>query len=171
MASKDLIFDISQLDFDKPIADIEAIRKVNPQRFDMEHLTAVVYEDLEEFICVGYKDLGDDEFWIPGHMPGMPLMPGVIQLEAMAQLCSYFVQKNDLLGADMLGFGGLEDVRFRDPVRPGDRLVLMGVLTKLRRRRMCVCRFQCLVGDSVVCEGAIKGIPLPLEALQQMSSQ
>ncbi len=49
-------------------------------------------------------------------------MPGVVMLEAAAQMCSYFAHKYDLLGTSMVGFGGLEDVRFRDPVIPGDRL-------------------------------------------------
>ena len=48
----------------------------------------------------------------------MPLMPGVVMLEAVAQLASYFSQHNDLLGADMVGFGGLDDVRFRGVVTP-----------------------------------------------------
>ena len=75
-------------------------------------------------------------------MPGMPLMPGVVMLEAAAQLCSYYAQRADLLGTRMIGFGGLEDVRFRDPVFPGDRLVLICQLVKARRGRMLVSRFQ-----------------------------
>lgn len=167
MAGKELIVDISQIDFDRPIATIEEIRKYNPQRFEMEQLTAVVLEDPEANICVGYKDLSDDEFWTRGHMPGMPLMPGVIQLEAMAQLCSYFVVKYDLLHAPMIGFGGVEDCRFREPVRPGGRIILLAKLTRVRPRRMCVCRFQGVVDDRVVVDGMLKGIPLPIDALTQ----
>ena len=168
MASKQLIVELSELDFENPIGDIEVIREQNPQRFEMEQLTAIVYEDLERNICVGYKDVSNDEFWMRGHMPGMPLMPGVIMLEAAAQLCSYFVQKHDLLGSAMVGFGGLEEVRFRDPVLPGSRLILMCELTKLRRGRMLVSRFQGIVGESIAVEGIIKGIPIPIEALKQM---
>ena len=58
----------------------------------MEQLTAIVFDDVERGICVGYKDISPDEFWVRGHMPGMPLMPGVIMCEAAAQLCSYHVQ-------------------------------------------------------------------------------
>jgi 3-hydroxyacyl-[acyl-carrier-protein] dehydratase len=80
-------------------------------------------------------------------------------------MCSYFVQKYELLGAPMVGFGGLEDVRFRDPVVPGDRLVFISQLTKVRRGRMIVCLFQGVVNGNVVVEGGIKGIPIPIEAL------
>ncbi|MBP90450.1 MAG: beta-hydroxyacyl-ACP dehydratase [Planctomycetaceae bacterium] len=171
MAAKDLIFDFATLDFDKPTADIETIRKYNPQRFEMEHLTAIVHEDPENHICVGYKDVTEDEFWIRGHMPGIPLMPGVIMLEAAAQLCSYLVQRYDLLGTKMVGFGGLEDVRFRDPVLPGDRLILLCELIKARRMRMMISRFQGVVGDKIVFEGKIKGIPIPVDALEKLREQ
>ncbi|MEZ6109767.1 MAG: 3-hydroxyacyl-ACP dehydratase FabZ family protein [Pirellulaceae bacterium] len=167
MAGKDLIVDLASLDMTNVVADIEEIRKHNPQRFEMEQLTAIVYEDLENLICVGYKDLTHDEFWVRGHMPGMPLMPGVVMLEAAAQLCSYFVQKYDLLGAAMVGFGGLEDVRFRDPVIPGDRLILMCRQLKARRGRMLVSAFQGVVGTELVVDGVLKGIPIPVEALNE----
>lgn len=165
MAGKPLIVDLANIDFNNVIADIDEIRKFNPQRFEMEQLTAIVYEDMERKTCAGYKDITDQEFWVRGHMPGMPLMPGVVMLEAAAQMCSYFVQRHNLLGSKIVGFGGLEEVRFRDPVRPGDRLILMCELTKIRFGRMIVCRFQGVVGTSVVVEGELKGIPLPVDAL------
>lgn len=160
MSAKQLIVDLSQIDMNHVIADLGEIRRLNPQRFEMEQLHAVVYEDISRHICVGYKDVTRDEFWVRGHMPGMPLMPGVMMLEAAAQLCSYFVQKFNLLQSEMVGFGGLEEVRFRDPVVPGDRLILLSEMTKVRPRRMIVSRFQGVVRDSIVVEGTLKGIPL-----------
>ena len=147
MPGKELIVELSKLDFENPVADIEVIRQYNPQRHEMEQLTGVVYEDPENHICVGYKDVTLDEFWVRGHMPTMPLMPGVVMLEAVAQLCSYYVQRYDLLGSEMVGFGGLEDVRFRGPVLPGDRLLIATALIKVRRGRMIVCQFQGFVGE------------------------
>lgn len=161
MAAKDLILDPATLDLDQVLADAEAIRRVNPQRFEMEQLTAVVYEDQEAKICAGYKDCQENEFWTRGHMPGMPVMPGVLMCEAAAQLCSYLCQKHDLLGARMMGFGGLDEVRFREPVCPGDRLLLVCQVLKLRRGAMVVCRFQGFVSEALVVEGQIRGVPLP----------
>ena len=166
VANKDLIIDLAEIDLSRVVAGVEDIRRHNPQRFAMEQLTAIVHEDLSRHICVGYKDTSHEDFWVTGHMPGLPLMPGVVMCEAAAQLSSYYVQKHDLLGAELVGLGGLEEVRFREMVRPGDRLVIVSQLTKVRRGAMIVCRFQCFVGDSMVCEGKIKGIPLPLEALR-----
>ncbi|HEX4148519.1 MAG TPA: 3-hydroxyacyl-ACP dehydratase FabZ family protein [Pirellulales bacterium] len=165
MAGKDLILDFAQYDLDHVLADIEEIRRYNLQRYEMEQLTAIVYEDPERQVCVGYKDHGPDEFWARGHMPGMPLLPGVLMCEAAAQMCSYYTIKFDLLHTNMVGFGGMDEVRFRDPVRPGDRLVIVSQILKLRRGAMVVSRFQGFVRHSLVCEGQIKGVPLPAERL------
>ena len=156
---QETLIDLSLFDVDQPIADIEEIRKYNPQRHEMEQLTAVLYEDLENHCCAAVKDLTDSEFWVRGHMPGMPLMPGVVMLEAVAQLSSYFTQKHDLLGSEMVGF------RFRGVVSPGDRLILLVKMVKTRRGRMIVADFQGIVGDTVVLEGTLRGIPIPVDAL------
>ena len=166
MAVKDLICDFSEYDLGHVIANAEEIRRYNPQRYELEQLTAIVHEDAEKKACVGYKDITDREFWVRGHMPGIPIMPGVLMCEAAAQLASYYVTKCDLFGSNtILGFGGLEDVHFRGIVRPGDRLVIVAQLIKVRRGAMIVCRFQCFVGQNLVCDGQIKGIPLPQEML------
>jgi 3-hydroxyacyl-[acyl-carrier-protein] dehydratase len=171
VSAKDLLVDISSIDFDRPVATTEDIRRVNPQRHEMEQLTAIVYVDPKKYECVGYKDVTEQDFWVRGHMPGMPLMPGVIMLECIAQLCSYVSQKYDLLGAEMVGFGGLEEVRFRDPVLPGDRLIVMCALDKVRRGRMIICRFQGVVGENIVIEGILKGIPIPVEYVRKLAAE
>lgn len=171
MVAKDFIIDPDTLDFTKVLADINEIRKYNPQRFEMEQLTAIVYEDPEKYICVGYKDITEDEFWVRGHMPGMPLMPGVVMLEAVAQVCCYCSHKYKLLDDAMVGFGGLEEVRFRDPVLPGSRLIVMCELLKLRKPRLIVCRFQGVVGRSIVVEGNLKGIPIPVDYLKDLQTK
>ena len=168
--AKDFIVDPNILDFDNVIADLDEIRRHNAQRFEMEQLTAIIYEDQVRHACAGYKDITDQEFWVRGHMPGMPLMPGVVMLESAAQMCSYFAHKYNLLGDGMVGFGGLEDVRFRDPVVPGDRLIVMCELIKARRNRMIVCRFQGVVDGNLVLEGILKGIPIPTEALARFKT-
>lgn len=161
MSTKEPIVDLDAIDLDQVVADLETIRRYNPQRFEMEQLTAVAFEDTERKLCVGYKDITEDEFWVRGHMPGVPLMPGVLICEAAAQLSSYFVHRYGLMGESVVGFGGLEGVRFRDPVRPGSRLVIVCAAVRLRPRAMIVCDFQAYVERTLVCEGTIKGIPLP----------
>lgn len=165
MAKKPQILDPSCYDLDHVVADIEAIRRYNRQRFEMEQLTAIVYEDPVEHVCVGYKDLTEDEFWARGHFPGVPLMPGVVMCESAAQMASYYTKKHELMDAPIVGFGGLKNVHFRDVVRPGERFVVVGRLLKVRRMIM-TCQFECLVRENVVCDGILKGIPLSDELLR-----
>jgi 3-hydroxyacyl-[acyl-carrier-protein] dehydratase len=86
--------------------------------------------------------------------------------EAAAQLSSYYSQRYNLLDAQVVGFGGLEEVRFREPVVPGDRLVIAVERIRVRPRAMIVCRFQGLVRENIVVDGIIKGVPLPIDMLE-----
>src|SRR5262249_8150177 len=100
-----------------------------------------------------------DEFWVRGHMPGYPLMPGVLMCEAAAQLCSYYITSRNLIQGDFMGFGGFENVRFRYPVRPGDRLLLIAKVTRMNRRQP-IFSVQGFVGATMVFHGDILGMPL-----------
>ncbi len=151
--------DPSQLNFNQVLAGRKEIEQVNPQRFEMEQLTAIVHVDKDQHLVAGYKDVTADEFWVRGHMPDYPLMPGVLMCEAAAQLCSYYIMTSGLMQGDFLGFGGMENVRFRGPVRPGDRLVLIGKGVKMHRRQ-CIFNVQGFVGSTMVFHADIIGVPL-----------
>nr|WP_231734074.1 3-hydroxyacyl-ACP dehydratase FabZ family protein [Calycomorphotria hydatis] len=155
-----LLYNIDEIDFSQPVYDLDAIREVNPQRFEMEQLTAIVHIDRDLHGAVGYKQLTEDEFWCKGHMPGYPLMPGVIMCEAAAQLAGFYARKFDLLGGDFLGFGGMDEIRFRSPVLPGDRLDIAARLVKLRPGRQSIFEFQQFVNGKMVCSGRTLGVPL-----------
>jgi 3-hydroxyacyl-[acyl-carrier-protein] dehydratase len=148
--------DPEQLDLGHIIAAKEALRKVNPQRFEMEQIDAIVLLDRENLLIAGYKDVRPDEFWVRGHFPDFPLLPGVLMCEAAAQLCAYFMVTEGFLRGDFVGFGGLEDVRFRGMVRPGDRLVFIGKGLRLDPRQSKF-NVQGFVGKSMVFEGVIIG--------------
>ena len=155
--------DPASIDLNNVIVDLEGIRKVNPQRFEMEQLTAIVYLDPAQHIIAGYKDVGRDEFWVRGHMPDYPLLPGVLMCEAAAQLCSYYITTQDLMQGDFIGFGGLDNVRFRGPVRPGDRLVLVAKGTRIHRRQT-VCNVQGFVEGTMVFHADVIGVPITRKA-------
>jgi 3-hydroxyacyl-[acyl-carrier-protein] dehydratase len=158
------LFDLSKVDCRRVVADQEAIRKVNPQRFEMEQLTAIVHLDPVGHLIVGYRDVRPDEFWARGHMPAYPLMPGVMICEAAAQLSYYYCHSQNLFESDFdfIAFGGMENVRFRGPVRPGDRLVLIAKAMKIHRRQI-LSATQGYVGSSMVFQGDIIGMPFLLE--------
>ena len=92
-------------------------------------------------------------------MPGYPLLPGVLMCEAAAQLCSYYTKLQGLGDGDFIGFGGMENVRFRAPVRPGDRLVLIAKVIKFNRRQT-IFNVQGFVGTTMVFHADIIGVPI-----------
>ena len=153
------LIDPATVDTSRILADQDAIRRGNPQRFEMEQLTAIVELDLDRNRIIGYKDVRADEFWVRGHMPDYPLMPGVLLCEAAAQLCSYFCHAIRLVEDGFIGFGGMEDVRFRGQVRPGDRLLMVAQAQRVHRRQT-IFETQGFVETNMVYHGKIIGVPL-----------
>jgi 3-hydroxyacyl-[acyl-carrier-protein] dehydratase len=153
------LVDPAAIDTSRVLVDRDGIRTFNPQRFEMEQLTAIVHLDLENKLAIGYKDVEPDEFWVRGHMPDYPLMPGVMICEAAAQLSSFFCKQVRMLDVGFIAFGGMEDVRFRGQVRIGDRLVLVCKALRLHRRHTI---FDCqgFVGTNMVFHGKIIGVPI-----------
>ena len=98
-------------------------------------------------------------------MPEFPLMPGVMMCESAAQLMAYFGCKCDFKDDGVVGFGALNKVRFRGMVVPGQRLIVMVHVRKLRRNVMVICEFQGFVNQKLVVDGEIRGIVLPPETL------
>jgi 3-hydroxyacyl-[acyl-carrier-protein] dehydratase len=127
----------------------------------MEQLQGILLFDPDQGLVVGYKDVRRDEFWTSGHMPGRPLFPGVLMIEAAAQLCTFFYRTRIEESRDrQYGFGALDRVRFRGTVKPGDRLLLVAKVRQLRKKFFFF-DTQAFVGTRLVYEGEITGIELP----------
>ena len=152
------IFDTTGVDWSTVLFGPDVIRDINPQRGDMEHLNAIVWADAETNCIIGRKDVRADEFWVPGHIPGRPLLPGVIMLEAAAQLACFHTKK--YLGwKGFIGFGGLGETKFRSEVIPGQTLYLLAKLTWSRHRRIGS-SIQGLVNGNLVFETTIIGVQM-----------
>jgi 3-hydroxyacyl-[acyl-carrier-protein] dehydratase len=153
-----LLIDLTQIDLNRPpLFDREAICKVNPQCFEMQQLDGILWYDKSRECILGYKDVTDHEFWIRGHIPGRPLMPGVIQIESAAQLLSFFV-KQIYEEQGFVGFGGIEQAKFRAAIEPGCRLYLLGHVTEARRGRRYICDVQGVVAGTLAFEATISGM-------------
>jgi 3-hydroxyacyl-[acyl-carrier-protein] dehydratase len=139
-----------------PAISKERIEELIPQRFEMAHLDGVSYLNEDDGEVVGWKDVRDDEFWVRGHIPGRPLLPGVVMLEALAQLTSV-AAKLVYPEIGFIGFGGIEACKFRVSVVPGDRLVLLAKRLEIRRRR-AVFDTQGWVGGRLAVEAQITGV-------------
>lgn len=150
-----LLFDISNIDLEKIIFDQEAVRQINPQRGDMEMLNGIIFADKAEGRILGFKDVRPDEFWVPGHIPGRPLFPGVLMIESGAQLASFYTRQF-LQWKGFIGFGGVDEVKFRNQVTPPSRMYILGQKIWERHRRVC-CKVQGVVNGSMVFEATITG--------------
>ena len=150
------LIDLSTIDLSKIEFDGEAIAEVNPQSYEMSQLDGIIWHDLANMLCLGYKDITDSEFWIRGHLPGRPIMPGVIMVESAAQLCSFFMKR--IYGLEgFIGFSGIGKTKFRNTVLPGSRLHLLGHIDKVRSRQFSA-TVQGIVEDTIVFDTIISGM-------------
>jgi len=153
-----LVVDLSKIDLGRVTMSIDEIRQYNPHRYEMEQLTGVIHLDVAAGQIVAFKDVRPDEFWVRGHIPGRPVLPGVLMIEAAAQMSSLYYKKVQQ-DPRFLGFGGVDGVKFRGQVVPGDRLLLLGRAVEIRNRR-AVFDTQGVVDDRLVFEARITGMPI-----------
>ncbi len=150
------ILDTTGVDFDNVFADRDAIYKILPHRHEFMLLDGIVHYDTTKGEIIAYRDNHEDDYWAKGHIPGRPLLPGVLMMEASAQMVGFFAM-TEMPDAGFLGFGGIDNVKFRGAVVPGDRLIILGDVLEMRSRR-CKANVQGFVGDSMVFQGIITGM-------------
>lgn len=154
-----LLFDISDLAHHQVLHGPEYIESFNPHRGCMRMLDGILWEEILPMPrALGYKDIQDDEFWVPGHIPGRPVFPGVLMIEAAAQFASYLTMRR-FEKVEFIGFAGVTDVKFRGQVKPGDRFHLLIEGTNMKPRRS-ICKAQGVVNGQLVFEGIITGMPI-----------
>ena len=110
------------------------IQKLIPHRWPFLLVDRVVEYDQERQYIRGEKAVTATEWFFQGHFPGLPVMPGVLQVEALAQTMAVYVAQQEGFG-DRIGlFAGIDECRFKRVVQPGDRLTLEITMDKLGRR-------------------------------------
>jgi len=114
-----------------PIMDIPAIRDILPHRYPMLLVDRIV--ELEEDRIVGIKNVTVNEPFFQGHFPEFPVMPGVLIVEAMAQVAGVLVLNRipDRKSKIVL-LASIEQAKFRKPVVPGDQLRIEMIVTKIK---------------------------------------
>jgi beta-hydroxyacyl-ACP dehydratase FabZ len=133
-----------------PVMDIQAIREILPHRYPMLMVDRI--EELEEERIVGIKNVTVNEPFFAGHFPDFPVMPGVMILEAMAQVAGVLVLNSiPDRKSKLVLLASVEQAKFRRPVRPGDQLRIEMKVTK-RKTTIAKMHGSAMVEGVVVAE-------------------
>jgi 3-hydroxyacyl-[acyl-carrier-protein] dehydratase len=141
------------------------IQELIPHRWPFLMVDRIVEEDRERGYIRGEKGVTATEWFFQGHFPGLPVMPGVLQVEALAQTMAVYVARTEGFGDRMGLFAAIDEVRFKRIVQPGDRLSLEVTMEKFGRR-MGRGRAIASVDGEVACEGILSFIIPPEGALR-----
>jgi len=149
----------------EPILTTAQIQAIIPHRWPFLLVDRIVEYDPAAGRIVGEKAVTASEWFFQGHFPGLPVMPGVLQVEALAQTMAVYVARQEGFG-DRIGlFAGIEECRFKRVVSPGDRLRLEVTMEKLGRR-FGRGRAVASVDGEVACEATLSFIIPPEGALR-----
>jgi UDP-3-O-[3-hydroxymyristoyl] N-acetylglucosamine deacetylase/3-hydroxyacyl-[acyl-carrier-protein] dehydratase len=134
--------------------DINEVMNILPHRYPFLMVDRILSFE-GETKCVGMKSVSINEPFFQGHFPGHPVMPGVLQVEAMAQVASVLMMRISKSASRVGYFMSADGVKFRKPVFPGDTLFIHAELTKSRGNRLAKAMCRCVVNDAVVSEGEL----------------
>ena len=153
-----VLIDLSAIDLSATVADRDEIGLVNPHRHEMALLDEIVWVNGDLTQGVARHRCADDAFWVRGHFPGRPLMPGVLQVEAGAQLACYIWNRRQPT-PKLAAFLRIENAAFRRSVVPGDELFVLCREVKMGRRRF-ISDVQGVVNGRVAFEARVSGMAL-----------
>jgi 3-hydroxyacyl-[acyl-carrier-protein] dehydratase len=133
---------------------IEEIQKLLPHRYPFALVDRII-EYIPGERAVGIKNVTFNEPHFQGHFPGRPIMPGVMIVEAMAQVGGIVLTQLPDIDGGLFLFAGIDKVRFRRPVVPGDQLVMTVELLCVKRRRFGKMQARAEVDGQLATEGEL----------------
>jgi 3-hydroxyacyl-[acyl-carrier-protein] dehydratase len=157
-----LLADLDTIDLDDTCLTREQIYERLPHRFEFMLLDGICHIDEARKILVAYRDIKPDDWWFRGHVPGRPLLPGVLMLEMAAQVSAVMAK---LLGGfdGFIAFGGIDKCKFREVVTAPARFYLISAGSDYRKRRI-ISDTQGVVNGRLIFEARITGMMLPAES-------
>jgi len=133
-----------------PVFTVEQIEKILPHRYPFLFLDKII--ELSDTVIVGVKNITFNEWFFPGHFPGNPVMPGVLQIEALAQTGGILCINAMPEGNYDTYFLKIDNCKFKQMVKPGDAMILKMELTAPIRRGICEMRGTVYVNGKVATE-------------------
>jgi 3-hydroxyacyl-[acyl-carrier-protein] dehydratase len=153
------LFDLSGIDLSRRLLSRQQLERYIPHRGNMAMVDWLIWNSPDYKRAVGLKHVRADEFWVPGHFPDKPMLPGVLMVETGAQLACYaFNARGTEL--EIVAFLRIENAAFRSVVVPGDDLYLL-VNEKKFGRRAFESDIQGFVGDRIAFDATISGMRMP----------
>ena len=136
------------------VMQVQDIMAILPHRYPFQLVDRIIELNVEEGTVTGLKNVSNNELFFQGHFPGNPVMPGVLQMEAMAQVAG--VMLNSRVGNEgkTAYFMSMNKVKFRKMVIPGDQLRIEIVPVRIRTR-MATVLGKAYVGEDLVSEGEL----------------
>lgn len=136
-----------------PVYTLEDIQRLLPHRYPFALVDRII-KYVPGKLAVGIKNVTFNEPHFQGHFPGHPIMPGVLIVEAMAQVGGVVMtQMPDFPQSGLFMFAGIEKARFRRPVVPGDQIIMTVELLSVKRRRFCKMLGRAEVDGQLAAEG------------------
>jgi 3-hydroxyacyl-[acyl-carrier-protein] dehydratase len=136
----------------KSTLSIEEIHQLLPHRYPFSLVDRII-DYVPGKLAVGVKNVTFNEPHFQGHFPGRPIMPGVLIVEAMAQVGGVVLTQMADLQGGLFMFAGIDGVRFRRPVVPGDQLIMTVELLSVKRRRFGKMQGRAEVDGQLAAEG------------------
>jgi len=161
--------DLSKLDLSREVYGRAELDKYLAQRGTFQVVDRIIHDEPEAGLIVGVKDIRADDWWASDHIPGRPMFPGALMIETAAQIASfdYAVNRADpaTVGQRFVGFGGVDNVRFRGMVTPGCLMVFIIKLVRAGSRmfRYSVQGFTAhegVIAPNCVFDGEVLGVVL-----------
>jgi len=154
-----LLFSLDGIDLANSVLNREQIAQINPHRGDMALLDGIVWQAPDRSRGVAVAHVRGDEFWVSGHFPQRPMLPGVIQIEMGAQLAC-FLYNSRKPNRTLAAFLRIEEASFRSMVSPGDVLYILCEDVRFGRRQF-ICNVQGMVGgDRIAFDARIRGMQM-----------